>query len=102
MVDLPDLARLARDTPRDELPELLGAIVEAEARVRLRLAEVPAAPASTSRGVLTVDEAAEVAGTSKRWLLSHTTGLAFRRDLSRKQPRFDEAGLRAWLARRAQ
>lgn len=88
--------------PRDELPPLLGRLVELEARVRLRLAEVPATATAPASRQLDKHEAAEVAGpgTSPRWLLTATRGLSLRRDLSRKQPRFDEAELRAWLAGR--
>jgi len=84
---------------RDELPALLGRLVELEARVRLRLAEVPAAPATASR-TIDADEAAVIAGASKRWLLQKTKGLTFRVDLSRKRPRFIEEPFRAWLAGR--
>jgi hypothetical protein len=86
--------------PRGELPALLGRLAELEARVRLRLAETPtAAPAQATRP-LDADEAARMAGTSRRWLLAATKGLKLRCDLSRKQPRFDSDGLRAWLASR--
>ena len=96
MPDLEQLARVVQEANRDELPGLLGHLVEIEARVRLRLAEAPAAPAPAPR-LLAADEAAVIAGTSKRWLLSHTRGLRFRSDLTRKQPRFREDGLRRWL-----
>jgi hypothetical protein len=85
---------------RDDLPALLGEVVAIEARIRLRLAESPATAAVTEPRLLDADEAATVANTSKRWLLSATRGLKLRRDLSRKQPRFDEAGLRRWLVER--
>ena len=85
--------------PREDLPALLGGLVEAEARVRLRLAEAPTVPA-TNTSSRTTEEAAAIANTTKRWLLSKTRGLTFRCDLSRKQARFDEGGLRGWLARR--
>ena len=91
---------LTADTAREELPALLGCIVEAEARVRLRLAEVPAVGPATPSRLVDAGEAAAIAGTSKRWLLAETRGLQLRRDLSRKQPRFDEAGLRIWLSQR--
>jgi len=86
--------------PRHELPTLLGKLTELEARVRLRLAEVPQTAPPSPPQLLGADDAADVAGTSRRWLLAATRGRAFRRDLSRKQPRFDEAGLRSWLAQR--
>lgn len=84
--------------PRADLPALLGRLTELEARVRLRLAE-PAVVLSPSR-TIDADEAAIIAGTSRRWILTRTRGMKFRSDLSRKQPRFDEAGLRAWIAQR--
>ena len=84
--------------PREELPELLGDLVTLEARVRLRLAEiVPASQATVEERLLNADEAATIAGTTRRWLLAKTRGLRFRADLSRKQARFREAGLRRWL-----
>lgn len=84
---------------RDELPALLGRLTELEARCRLRLAEPAAVPVPAPARLLDANEAAAIAGTSRRWLLAATRGLKFRRDLSRKAPRFLEAGLRAWLAR---
>jgi hypothetical protein len=86
--------------PREELPALLGRLVELEARVRLRLAEVPVPATPAASRTIDADQAVDMAGTSKRWLLKHTKGMKFRHDLSRKQPRFDEAGLRQWLAGR--
>ena len=86
--------------PREELPAILGKVVEIEARIRIRLTEPAQAVATADSRLVDADEAATIAGTNPRWILSHTRGLKFRRDLSRKQPRFDEAGLRAWLASR--
>ena len=86
--------------PREELPQVLGRLEELGARVRLRLAEVPATAGPGASRIIDADEAAAIAATAPRWLLSHTKGLKFRCDLSRKQARFDEAGLRAWLATR--
>ena len=85
--------------PRADLPRLLGRVTEIEARIRLRLAEVPTPSPSASR-TISADEASVIAATSKRWLLANTRGMRFRADLSRKQPRFIEDGLRAWLASR--
>jgi len=98
-----DLAQLdVASIPRDELPAVLGRLVEAVARVRLRLVDVEARPAIAPPEARVIDlaEAVGIANTSPRWLLAHTRGLAFRKDLSRKKPRFDERGLRAWLAGR--
>ena len=86
---------------REELPAVLGKLVELEARVRLRLAEAPVSAAAPAESrMLDADEAAGVAGCSPRSLRARTRGMAFRRDWSRKVARFDEAGLRAWLGRR--
>jgi hypothetical protein len=101
VTDVIDLRAMDLDTlTRDELPSLLGQIVELEARVRLRLAEPGEGKTSSAPRTIDPTEAATIAGTSPRWLLAHTKGMKFRCDLSRKQPRFDEAGLRAWLAGR--
>lgn len=87
--------------PRERLPALLGRLTELEARVRLRLAEASVTPpAAASAPPIDAERAAEISGTSKRWLLDHTRGMPFRCDLSRKQSRFNEAGLRRWLAER--
>jgi hypothetical protein len=97
-VSLDDLEVAA--LPREKLPEVLGRLVELEARVRLRLAEVPASSEPTPGRVIDGDEAARVAGASKRWVLAHTRGLKFRVDLSRKAPRLLEEPFREWLATR--
>ena len=96
MIDLEQVAQHVQEADRAELPGLLGRLVELAARARLRLAEAPAAPAPAAR-LLTAAEGAAIAATTKRWLLSKTRGMKFRQDLSRKQPRFEEAGLRRWL-----
>lgn len=96
MFDDVDVEALARD----ELPAVLGRLVELEARVRLRLAEAAMPPPVVPSRILDVEEAVRIAGTGKRWLLTHTRGLKLRLDLSQKQPKFDEIGLRSWLATR--
>ena len=54
--------------PREELPSLLGALVEAEARVRLRLAETPVnAPPAAAAAPIDSKRAAEIAATTSRW-----------------------------------
>ena len=94
-----ELERATREVGRDDVPALLGWLTELEARLRLRLAEPVPTAAATSR-TMNAAEAAAIAGTSSRWLLRATRGLKLRCDLSRKQARFDETGLRAWLAGR--
>jgi hypothetical protein len=96
---LADVGRLAREAAREELPALLGRLTEAEAVIRLRLAEAVVPTTTTSR-TIDADEAAKIAGQSKRWLLGHTRDKKFRTDHSRKVVKFDEAGLRGWLAGR--
>jgi hypothetical protein len=86
--------------PRAELPGLLGQVVRLEAEIRLRLAEVTPAPAPESR-LLDDKAAAAIAGVKPRTIRAMTRGMRFRKDLSRKCTRFDEAGLRRWLAERS-
>jgi hypothetical protein len=97
---LQDLSNNLDTVDRAELPAVLGRLVELEARVRLRLAEVPTAVAPTAARVITGDEMATIAGTSKRDILAKTRGMRFRCDLSRKQPRALEAEFRRWLTDR--
>jgi hypothetical protein len=101
MASLPELD--VDQLQRDELPGALGKLEELVARLRLRLAAelagpAPAPPAPSD--LVSEDRAAAIAGVSRRWLAKHTAGLRFRRDLSRKAHKYDEAGLRAWLAKR--
>lgn len=50
--------------------------------------------------MITVDEAAEMAGVTRRWIYDHTKGLRFRRDLSKKRVRLEEIGFRRWMEAR--
>ncbi len=87
--------------PRDELPPLLGRVVQLEAQIRLRLMQPEPKISSPEARILTADEAVIIAAApSKRWLLAATRGHRCRRDLSRKAARFDEQELRAWLVGR--
>lgn len=100
-----DVGRLAREAALEELPALLGTLEEAKAAAWARLASPLPAPtplvaASTPARMLSADEAAAFAGVSKRWLLRHTRNVRFRHDLSRKQARFEEPGLRRWILAR--
>jgi hypothetical protein len=85
---------------RAELPSCIGRLAELLARAQARLLTVVAAPSATTSRVIDGDEMATLAGTSKRDILAKTRGLKFRCDLSRKQPRADEAGFRRWLTER--
>lgn len=89
---------MIENAPIDDLPAIVGLLAELEARARLRLTRPPAA--TPVARLIDAAEAATIAGTSKRWILSRTRGMKFRCDLSQKQPRFQEAGLRAWVTGR--
>lgn len=97
-MSLPDLLGVVLAADRSELPGLVGQLAAAQAAALARLT-TPEAPAQAEEPVrlLDVDEAARLANTSRRWLLRHTRGLRFRRDLSRKAVRFEEAGLLRWI-----
>ena len=86
-------------------------VVDARADLHRALAEldwnasrpaVAQAPPAEEARMLTPQEAVAIVGggVSVRWLLRHTRGLRFRRDHSRKVVRFEEAGLRRWVAAR--
>lgn len=85
---------------REDLPLLAGRLAELQAKVTLRLLDVQAMPQTSASRILTLKEAAVVAGVSARWLSVRTRGLPFRCDLSRKNIRFVEVGLLQWLGRR--
>ena len=56
-------------------------------------------PAAEKERLLTPDEAAALIGVDKKWLYRHSKQLPFIRRLSKKNIRFNEAGLKRWLAR---
>jgi hypothetical protein len=98
------LDKVIEHTVSKDRPALIVALAARLAALGAALAE-PAgptlhpAPAETSGRLLSAAEAAQIAGVSPRWLLRRTRGLRFRHDLSRKQARFEEQGLRRWLLR---
>jgi hypothetical protein len=105
-MSIPDLTVLVREAPAQELPAIIAALEGAKAAAWARIT-APAShgtssdPESAGR-LLVPTDAAAIAGVSTRWLLRNTRGLRFRRDLSRKNVRFEEQGFRRWLtARRA-
>jgi hypothetical protein len=91
-------------------PGLMVALAARLAQLGVGLA-VPATTGNRGPGLeegvaerlLSPEQAASVVGgVSAKWMLRHTKGLRFRRDLSRKVVRFEESGLRRWVgAKRA-
>lgn len=61
----------------------------------LGVSQDPSRPEPTR--LLTPTEAAAIAGVTRRWIYDHTRGMKFRRDLSKKSIRIEEAGFRRWL-----
>jgi excisionase family DNA binding protein len=57
-------------------------------------------PAEEKEKLLTPEQAAELIGVKKEWLYRHAKQLPFCRRLSRKAVRFNETGLKRWLAAR--
>jgi hypothetical protein len=104
VTDLREIATLVRNAPVEALPALVGALAEAEATARLRLAR-EAGPRATGEAegppprLLTVSEAAGAARVTARSFLRITRGRGFRRKLGRAVL-FEEAGLRRWLGGR--
>lgn len=85
--------------PRDELPAVLGRLVELEARVRLRLSEsVTPAPTVADRN-LDVQEAARRLGMSGAWLYRHGAELPCAIRIGRRLL-FSAQGIETFLARK--
>lgn len=106
-VSAADLLALVREAQLEELPALVGRLREAElvAELRLRNAQPtngrePHESSEPERRLTPAEAAAIVGAVSPKWILRHTKGLRFRRDLSRKVVRFEEGGLRRWAAAR--
>jgi len=102
------LDRMIGEAPPDDRPGLVVALSARLAALGATMGTASgtidgqgtkAVPEPAGR-LLNPQEAAAVAGVTVRWLLRHTRGLRFRRDLSRKQPRFEEQGFRRWLQAR--
>lgn len=62
--------------------------------------EPPPAPAPNGDKLLTVNEAAELLGVSRRWVYRKAGKLPFTRKLSSGTLRFSEKGLERWKASR--
>jgi excisionase family DNA binding protein len=95
-----DPSRLDAVAPAD-VPALLGAVAELEARLWVRLQTPTVAPSLPSRGgngngadrLLTVDETAKRLGVSRRWVYRRADELPFARRIAGGLLRFSERGL---------
>ena len=100
-----ELGRLIAEAPREDLPELVGRLVEAEERARLRLrtdttSSAPQEPAEPER-MLTPEEAALAANVPVKRIYTWARGQRWASRPSRKCLRIREAGFRRWLSARA-
>jgi hypothetical protein len=105
--ELLDHPELITSIPPDTIPAMLGDIEAVRIRLLARFitSHTPATPPdekalSTDR-LLKPAEAAALMGVTVRWLHQHRRAFPFARKLSRRVLRFDEGGLRRWLAHRA-
>jgi excisionase family DNA binding protein len=108
-----ELATLAADPGRidslnpDTLPGLIGEAEALKARLwaRLQTAAFPGPVAAPSKAgpdrLLTVVEAAERLGVSKRWIYRRVDSLPFAKRLSEGSLRFSERGLEKWKQSRS-
>ena len=91
-----------REAPAEERAALVVQILVLAGQAAAGMAMATRLPEEQSgvECLLTPAQAARVIGgdVSLKWLYRHTKGLRFRRDLSRKCIRFEEAGLRRWIA----
>jgi predicted DNA-binding transcriptional regulator AlpA len=87
----------AAKNPFDLLVDQIRAVVREEIAAALSNGDHPA---PEKERLLTPDEAAAMIGVDKKWLYRHSKQLPFIRRLSKKNIRFNEAGLRRWLATR--
>ena len=97
------LLRAVSEAPAADLPCLVAVCAQAQALGLARLATPAAAAGEAPEAVryIGLEDAQKLTGQTRRWLLRHTRGLRFRRDLSRKAVRFEEGGLLRWLRGRA-
>ena len=88
-----DPARMSVTLTVGELSEIIeGAVARALANGAGHVAE--------KETLLTPEQAAAMIGVDKKWLYRHSKQLPFIRRLSKKNIRFNEAGLKRWLATR--
>ena len=88
---------MSEPNPFDPFFEKIRAIVREEIAAALSNGERPPAEKDA---LLTPEEAAAIIGVDTKWLYRHSKQLPFTRRLSRKKIRFNEPGLRRWLAPR--
>ena len=94
MIDRPALeAALAGAKPG----ELLAAGLEITGRGAAAMAQAKDAPPSSMPELLDPDQAAQLCGVKKKWLLNATKGMVFRSDLGHRTVRFEKQGLSRWL-----
>jgi hypothetical protein len=84
-------------SPFDILLDQIRTVVREEIKAALSNgAEHPV----EKENLLTPEKAAAILAVDKKWLYRHAKQLPFTRKLSRKAMRFNEAGLRRWMASR--
>ena len=88
---------MSEPNPFDPFFEKIRAIVREEIAAALSNGERPPAEKDA---LITPEEAAAIIGVDTKWLYRHSKQLPFTRRLSRKKIRFNEPGLRRWLAPR--
>ena len=101
---LPDLAAIAREARPEELPALLGKVVEAEAVVRLRLATFGPTPTGNHTEPerwITAQEAAKIAGVKSKRIYEWARGRPWASRPTKRCLRVYETRFRAWLASQA-
>lgn len=102
-----DLRVVVEQTPAEGLPELIGQLVAAEERARLRLRALPVAtvprPEATAEGdrLLTPEQAATIAAVSVARVYAWARGARWASRPSRRCLRIAEHGFRRWLETRA-
>jgi hypothetical protein len=86
--------------PREELPSVLGRLVELEARVRLRLSELPGSPTLESADrLLDVEETARRLGVSTKFIYRTARRWPCARHVGRRLL-FSEQGLARQMSER--
>jgi predicted DNA-binding transcriptional regulator AlpA len=80
------------ETLRNELKELIREVIREE------LAGNCNGNSSEKDTLLNSEQAAALMGVKSQWLYRHAAKLPFTRRISRKNLRFQEAGLRRWIA----